>query len=266
MSNTLTLLTTTSVMLLSFSPVLCAQTAGSKVPASKLDEIRAHGALRVGMPGDYLPFGLRDKASGLWKGLDVDEAGLMAKALGVKLEMVQTSWRALTSDLLANKFDIGAGGVSITLERQKVAFFSIPILKDGKTPITRCGNVANFSTLNEIDKPGVRVITPPGGSNEAFDRAHLHAASIVVFPDNTQIFDELMAGRADLMITDATETKLQHKLHPELCSVHPDQPFTITEKAYLLPRDSAWKQWVDEFLHRQMETGELTTLIRHWLD
>jgi cyclohexadienyl dehydratase len=255
-----------SAILLSFPSALPSQTAGSRAPASRLDEILAHGKLRVGMPGDYLPFGLRDKASGLWKGLDVDEAGSMAKALGVKLEIVKTSWSALTSDLLDGKFDIGAGGVSITVERQKVAFFSIPILKDGKTPITLCENAAHFSALSDIDEPGVRVITPPGGTNEAFDRTHLHAASIIVFPDNTHIFDELIAGHADLMITDATEAKLQHKLHPELCSVHPDQPFTFTEKAYLLPRDSALKQWVDEFLRRQMETGALRAVISHWLD
>jgi hypothetical protein len=56
---------------------------------------------------------------------------------------------------------------------------------------------------------------------------------------NTRIFDKLVAGLADLMVTDATETRLQHKLHPELCSVHPDQPFDFGEKAYLLTRDAA---------------------------
>jgi cyclohexadienyl dehydratase len=243
-----------------------AQTAGSKRPASRLDEILARGTLRVGMPGDYLPFGLRDKATGLWKGLDVDEAVIMAKAVGVKLEIVQTSWSALTSDLLAGKFDIGAGGVSITPERQKVAFFTTAILEDGKTPITRCENTAKFATLSDIDKPGVRVVTPPGGTNEWFDRTHLHVASIIVFPDNTRIFDEVIAGRADLMITDAVETKLQHRLHPELCSVHPDHPFTYAQKAYLLPRDSAWKQWVDLFLHMQRKTGALNEAIHHWVN
>ena len=120
--------------------------------------------------------------------------------------------------------------------------------------------------MADIDKPGIRVITPPGGTNEAFDRAHLKHADIVVFQDNTRIFDELVAGRADLMITDATETRFQHKLHPELCSVHPDQPFDFGEKAYLLPRDAALQQWIDKFLHIQTENGELNSIIHRWLD
>jgi cyclohexadienyl dehydratase len=253
-------------MMFPLSAPIEAQAAGSISPGSRLDEIRARGTLRVGMPGDYLPFGLCDKATGQWKGLDVDEAIMMAKALNVKLEIVHTSWSTLTSDLLAGKFDVGAGGVSITPERQKVAFFSTAILEDGKTPITRCENTAKFSTLADIDKPGVRVITPLGGTNEGFDRTHLHVASIIVFPDNTRIFDEVIAGRADLMITDAIETKLQHRIHPELCSVHPDHPFTFAQKAYLLPRDSGWKQWVDEFLLAQMKTGSFNEALRHWLN
>jgi cyclohexadienyl dehydratase len=170
------------------------------------------------------------------------------------------------SDLADGNFDIAAGGISVTLARQKEAFFSTPILQDGKTPITRCENATKFRTLAEIDKPGVRVITPPGGTNEAFDRAHLRHARIVVFADNTRIFDALAAGRADVMITDATETRLQHKLHPELCSVHPDQPFDSSEKAYMLPRDPALQQWVDAFLHMQITSGELNAAIHRWLD
>src|SRR3954464_12849952 len=47
------------------------------------------------MPGDYLPFGHLDAASGRWQGLDVDVTSAMAKALGVKLELVKTSWSGL---------------------------------------------------------------------------------------------------------------------------------------------------------------------------
>ncbi len=235
-------------------------------PPSRLDAILARGVLRVGMPGDYRPFGLQDRATGAWEGLDVDEARAMAAALGVRLELVRTSWGALMPDLLAGRFDVGAGGVSVTLARQRQAFFSTPILEDGKTPITPCANVARFGTLAEIDRPDVRVIVNPGGTNEGFDRAHLHQAQIVMFPDNTRIFDELLAGHADLMITDATETLLQHKLHPGLCPVHPDHPFDHSEKAYLLPRDVPLQQWVDQFVHIQGETGELRAAIARWLD
>ncbi len=239
--------------------------AAQQAAPSRLDAILSAGVLRVGMPGDYRPFGLHDQTGGTWQGLDVDEAQAMAAALGVRLVLVQTSWKMLLPDLLAGRFDIGAGGVSVTLKRQTQAFFSTPLLRDGKTPIAPCATAANYQTLAQIDRAGVRVLTNPGGTNEAFDRAHLHAAEIVVFPDNTRIFDALADGRGDLMITDATEAMLQHRLHPALCAVHPDQPFDFSEKAYLLPRDVPLQQWVNQFLHIQRESGEWQALLNKWL-
>ena len=68
------------------------------------------------------------------------------------------------------------------------------------------------------------------------------------------------------MMTDAVETRLQQRLHPELCAIHPDRPFDHSELAYLLPRDTALKAWVDQWLHMQDETGERQKLVAKWLN
>jgi cyclohexadienyl dehydratase len=249
-------------MALALSLLPCIAAAQSP---SKLDAILTRGTLRVGLTGDYRPFSLRDKDTGAFTGLDVDMAQSLAKGLGVKLELVQTAWGALLPDLSADKFDLAMGGISVTLDRQKAAYFSIPVMRTGKTPIARCADAAKFATLADIDKPGVKVITNPGGTNERFDRAALKQADIVVFADNAKIFDELVAGHADLMLTDAVETRLQQKLHPELCAIHPDAPFDFSELAYLLPRDATLKDFVDQWLHLSVETGEYGRLTDKWL-
>jgi cyclohexadienyl dehydratase len=232
---------------------------------SRLDDITARGTLRVGLTGDYQPFSQRD-AAGTYTGLDVDMANNLAEALGVKVEIVSTTWASLLPDLGEGKFDIGMGGISITLPRQRVAFFSRPVMRVGKAAIARCADKDRFQTLADIDRPGVKVIVNPGGTNERFDRASLHQATIVDFPDNTRIFDALAAGEADLMITDAVETKLQQKLHPELCAIHPDRPFDFGELGYLLPRDIVLKQFVDQWLHITMENGVWRGLLVRYLD
>ncbi len=231
-----------------------------------LDAILARGVLRVGLTGDYKPFSFRDPDSGTFSGLDVDMAQSLADGMGVKLVVVPTAWRSLTADLTAGKFDVAMGGVTITLPRLKTAFFSDPVMHAGKTPIARCANKDAFQTLAQIDRPGVTVITNPGGTNESFDRATLHAAKILVFPDNAKIFDELVAGHADLMITDEVETRVQQKLHPELCAIHPDAPFTTSELGYMLPRDMALKLFVDAWLRGLDASGEHAKLVAKWLD
>jgi cyclohexadienyl dehydratase len=232
---------------------------------SRLDDIVARGTVKVGMTGDYRPFSQHNKDSDAWSGIDVDMANNLADAIGVKLQIVQTTWANLLPDLSDAKFDMGMGGISINLARQKAAFFSAPLLRVGKTPIARCADKGRFTTIADIDKPGVKVIVNPGGTNEKFDRARLHQAEIVLFPDNNGIFDTLIAGKADLMITDSIETKLQQNLHKELCAIHPDQPFDFGELGYLLPRDIVWKQYIDEWLHIVVETGTYSALLASYL-
>jgi cyclohexadienyl dehydratase len=240
-------------------------------PPSTLDEVRAEGVLRVGLPGDYAPFAVvdadaTDPSGENWRGLDIDVTRAMAAALAVRVVFVRTSWPTLMADLGAGKFDLGAGGITITPDRAAHAMFSDAIVDDGKTPITRCADTTRFVSLAAIDRPGIRVITNPGGTNESFDRAHLHAATIVVFPDNRGIFAALAAGAADLMITDATEARYQQRHTPGLCAVHPDHPFSASEKAYLLPPDDhAWREWVDRFLAQARASGALTRWRQAWL-
>lgn len=234
--------------------------------SARLDTIIASNKLRVGIPGDYRPFALRDPASGNIEGFDIDMAESLAASLAVKLELVPTKWADLLKDLAADKFDIGMGGISITLPRQKAAYFSTPVLRTGKSAITRCSEKARFPDLAGIDKPGVKVITNPGGTNEKFDRATLKRAEIVVFPDNTGVWAELIAGRSDVMITDNVEARLQQKLHPELCAIRPEAPFDFGELGYMLPRDASWKLYVDQWLHISTETGEQGRLLAKWLN
>jgi cyclohexadienyl dehydratase len=239
--------------------------AAEQQSSSRLDQIIAAGVLKVGSTGDYRPFTFKDPSTGKFSGFDIDQMTDLAKALGVKLEVVPTSWPTMMKDFEAGKFDIAAGGVSVTLSRQKVGLFSIPYMREGKTPITRCDNVGKYQTIADIDKPDVTVITNPGGTNEKFDRAHFKAAKIVVFPDNTKIFDQLADGKADLMITDASETRYQQKLHKGvLCSVHPDKPFDFAEKGYWLQRDEYFKDFVDEWLHQAKNNGAYQAVYDKW--
>ena len=116
---------------------------------SRLDEVAKRGALRVCTPGDYKPFSLA-KADGTFEGLDVDLVASMAKSLGVEAKFVKTSWPKLMDDFV-EKCDIAVGGISVTLERQKRAFFTAPYMVNGKAPITKCENVAKFQTVADIN-------------------------------------------------------------------------------------------------------------------
>ncbi|TDV11010.1 transporter substrate-binding domain-containing protein [Paraburkholderia caballeronis] len=230
---------------------------------SRLDEVIARGTLRACTTGDYKPYSYyRD---GGFEGIDIDMTESLAKSLGVKAEFVKTSWSNLLNDFVA-KCDVAVGGVSTTLDRQKRAFFTDAYQVDGKTPIVRCTDVGKYQTVAQIDQPSTRVIVNPGGTNERFARQYFPHANLTVYPDNVTVFKQILAGNADVMVTDASETLLQQKLNPGLCAVHPEQPFQYGEKAWMVPRgDVVFQQYVDQWLHLARATGEYQTISDKWL-
>ena len=229
-----------------------------------LERIAERGEVRVGLTGDYKPFSW-EKPKGEFRGLDVDMAEALARDLDVRLVIVRTSWPTLMEDLAAGKFDIGMGGITVTEARSQAAFFSDPILTDGKAPVARCEDKERFRTLAGIDREGVRVIVNPGGTNEAFARANISRATLILHRDNASVFEEIAAGRADVMITDAIETRIVERDYERLCATNPDAPFTQAEKAYLLPQDAVFKARVDDWLGRLEAIGASQGIFQKWL-
>ena len=219
----------------------------------RLQQILDSGLLRVGTTGDYGPFSWRQD-DGSYQGIDIVMADNLAQALGVDLLLVQTSWPTLMTDLLAGDYDIAMSGVSRTVERARLAFLSDAYYQGGKTAISRCDQAQRYSTLAEIDQPGVRVIVNPGGTNEKFVDANIRKAVKLLHPDNRTVFAELVAGRADVMFTDAIEVAVQTQSSAELCRATPEL-LSFQQKGYLLPQDSRLLQFVNLWLEQRLGDG-----------
>lgn len=238
--------------------------AASAMDGSRLDSIREAGEIKVCTTGDYRPFTYKDPETGKYSGIDIDMVQDLSKRLGVEVKYVDTTWKGLMDDFLGS-CDIGVGGVSISLERAEQAAFSTATLDEGKTPITLCTNVKKYDTVQEINQPGVRSVTPIGGTNQKFADEHYPKGEVIPFEDNNAIFDEIIEGRADVMTTDASETRWVANTHPELCAVHPDKPFNYSQKAYLLPRgDIAFKEYVDAWLNMTENDGTYAKAQKPW--
>jgi cyclohexadienyl dehydratase len=222
--------------------------------AADLATVRSTGILRVGTTGDYKPFSFREP-NGHYRGADITMARNLAATLGVRIVFVPTDWAGIMKDFASDRFDIAMGGVTILPAREKIAAFSTATLVDGKRPIARCADRKRFTSISAIDQPGVRVVVNPGGSNEDFARDHFPHAKLTVFSDNATIFDEIIAGRQDVMVTDGIEVDHQASLHLALCATAAPTPFTRLEKAYMLPRDADFVAAVDGWWADQVRSG-----------
>ena len=93
--------------------------------ADTLDDIRKAKKIRIAIDLAIPPFGMTDDKMQA-TGSDVDLARLLARDLGVELEIVTTTGPTRIPMLQTNKTDIVVSTLSITPERAKVIEFSLP--------------------------------------------------------------------------------------------------------------------------------------------
>ncbi|KJK24219.1 amino acid ABC transporter substrate-binding protein [Burkholderiaceae bacterium 16] len=98
---------------------LSMQTAG----AEALDDVIKAGVLKVAVPQDFPPFGSVN-AEMKPQGLDIDVAALIAKKMGVKLELVPVTSTNRVPYLQTKKVDLVISSMGKNPEREKAIDFS----------------------------------------------------------------------------------------------------------------------------------------------
>ncbi len=222
-------------LLLSLAVVLCFTTALStcknieKKPdgISAVQRIKDRGVLLVGTTGDYRPLSYRESSGQYW-GFCIDVAGKIGEKLGVSVSYVPTSWPTLTADVTAEPqtFDFAIGGITITDSRKETMLMSNGYLDNGKTFICRAADAEKYMSLEDLDRPEVRVMVNPGGLNEKFANENLTHATIVVHQKNEEIPGLIASGEADVMITEITEAPWYVRNDVRLAAPLLDRPFT----------------------------------------
>src|SRR5687768_9262639 len=93
--------------------------------ADRFEDIIKKGVVRIAVPLDVPPFGSQNQNREP-EGFDVDLANMVAKALGVKLELQQVTGANRIPFLLTDKVDIVISVMGLTPERAKQITFTAP--------------------------------------------------------------------------------------------------------------------------------------------
>lgn len=243
--------------------------AAQTAPAggSRLAQILSRGSIRIGTTGDFNPMSFRDPGSNEYKGFDIDSAHQLAKDLGVKIDWVTTDWASLIAGIVANRYDIFAGGSSVNMARAKTAAFTVPYIEAGTVPLSLKANAGKFKTWESINEPAVKVAVSLGTVFHEQAKAHFPKASIQAVQNPATGFQEVLAGRADVTITSNVEASTLIKRYDQLAiTVDGSQLRNRRPFGYVIPQDDVtWLNYLNTWITLKRTEGFFAELEAKWL-
>jgi polar amino acid transport system substrate-binding protein len=229
--------------------------------ADELDEIIKRGKVLVAIDITAAPFGVQNDQMQP-DGADVETAKLLAKDLGVQLEIVPVTSANRIAYLQSKRVDITMSSLSVTPERAKAVAFS--------TPYGAISAVILAPQATAIKEPkdlsGKRISVARGTTNEADVVAIAPPdATILRFDDEASAQNALATGQADAYSTG-------EPLALPLIKRYPDRKY---EGKILLRRsfyaaamrrdEPALRQWVNTFIWFHLNNGDLGKIYQKWV-
>lgn len=171
------------------------------------------GVLRVGFD-TFVPWAMKDK-TGKYIGFEIEIAEQLARDMGVKVQFVPTAWNGIIPALLAGKFDVLIGGMTITPERAEKVRFTEPYEFSGQSIVASKQVAPGLSQVEDFNKKDVNIVVRMGTTAEVAARELLPEAAILPFGDEGQAIQELRNGKAHAFVSSAPLPAQLAVRHPE---------------------------------------------------
>lgn len=232
--------------------------------ADRLQDIEARKSLRVCIWPDYYGISFRNPKTQQLAGIDIDNAGELARELGVRAEFVDSSFAHLVDDLSADRCDIAMFAIGITPERQARLRFTQPYLASDIYAITTRSN-RRIRDWSDIDKPGTVVAVARGTLHESVMRPRLKSAELRVLDTPQAREQEVQSGRADVFMTDFPFSRRMLDNSDWARLVAPTETYHVTPYAWaMLPGDERFHARVEEVLAAMKRSGQLMEHARRY--
>jgi polar amino acid transport system substrate-binding protein len=231
----------------------------STAQADQLDKIKAAGTIQVAIAMGVPMFSYANAAMQP-EGSDVDTAKLLAKDLGVKLELVQITNAARVPTIQTGKADLAIANLSITPERAKVIDYSIPYA----TLQTIVGAPKGLKINNYADLKGVRIGVTRATVNDSDITKNAPDANIRRYEDDATLITASVTGQVQAM---SSQWPIVVEINKKLTK----DPYVIkfVQHEFMLgialPKNNPkMKAWLDQWVATNLKNGKLNTIYKKY--
>ena len=190
-----------AVLMLAAALILPGLAQAKDAQTSMIDDVVKRGVLRVGF-SSFVPWAMQDK-NGEFVGFEIDVAKRLAKDLGVELQLVPTKWAGIIPALMAGKFDVIIGSMSVTPERNLKANFTVPYDYATIEVMANKEKTKGMKFPEDFNKPEVVVALRTGSTPVPVAKKVLPNATFRLFDDEAPAVQDVLSGRADVMFSSA---------------------------------------------------------------
>jgi polar amino acid transport system substrate-binding protein len=228
--------------------------------ADKLADILSKGTVRIIVFADVPPF-RSQSANRELEGFDIDMAKLVARSLGVKLELVPAPAASRIPFLLTDKADMNIAAMSITAERARQIMYSAPY---ADTSLAVYG--AKSAAIAAASDLGRNKIAVAKGTTEDLVLSTLAPnADIMRTEDNATAVQAYLSGQAQLLAANSVVVVDLAKKNP---AKEFDFKFALRRAtAHVTVRmdEHNLLRWLDTLIFQSTLNGDLDDLHRKWL-
>ncbi|AXN33556.1 amino acid ABC transporter substrate-binding protein [Vibrio coralliilyticus] len=236
-------------------------TLASETP--NLDKINERGTLRVGM-STFVPWAMRDKQGDLI-GFEIDVAERLAADSGWKVEFVPTAWDGIIPALLAKKFDVIIGGMSVTPERSKSVLFTTPYSHSGVQVAANKELASGFSEMSDFNSRRVKIAARRGAFTVQVAREAFPKAKILQFDDDAQAFQEVLNGNAHAVIASSPKPEHEAVKNADKLFIPFNERLSKGNEAFAVRLGESDKQaFFDQWIQARTEDGWLEQRYEYW--
>lgn len=229
--------------------------------AQTISDIVGRGKVRIGVLIGGAPYGLMD-SSGKPVGYDIDVAEIVAKYLGVPVEIVPLQSAARIPALESGKADFLVATLAPTPQRAKTVMFTIPY--SGFQVGIYGPKTSKISQWSDLF--GKKVGVNRGSSVEGDLLKHeKDGLQVVRFEDDATTMQALFSGQVDAVASPDTQADVairarkNDQVEQKFIFLKQANSMTVKKDAYEL------HQWLNNLIYFIKNNGELDVVSQKWL-
>ena len=174
--------------------MLVCTLAGCGAKGKTLAEVKEAGKLTVATSPDFPPFESLEGDKVV--GIEIDIMNLIAKELGVELEIIQMDFDSVLFGIQSAKYDCGMSGITASEDRKENMLFTTPYYNAAQVIVVKEGS----AITGKADLAGKKVSVQTGTTADEGCKAE--GLDVSAFAANADAKAALTTGKVDAWIVD----------------------------------------------------------------